>query len=153
MATTLDKPLIRETGLTVDGREFMVILIPNASGGAVTFKEKGKRGQGIEVSLAKILSEALGGKKPEVAEDDAPVKPESKPVFEGDPSSLDLVDLGLLENRLMIDASEEMNQGNVKGHLWSIIREMREERRDEAGAPVLVRGPSRKKRESGNVAD
>lgn len=146
MATTLDKPLIRETGLTVDGRPFMVLLLPSETGGVVAFKEKCKRGKGIEVSLLSILSTALGGKKPDAAAEETPEKVQPKKVFEGDPSSLDMVDLGSLENRLMIDASEEMCNEAIKGKLWSIIREIREERREEAGAPMLVRGTTRKKK-------
>lgn len=139
MATVLEKPLVRETGLTRDGREFSVILLPSDSGGTIAFKEKGKRGQGIEVSLAEVLELAQGG---------AP-KPKPKPVvkeFDGDVSDLDLVDLATLETRIMIDAQELMEPA-IKGRLWAIIRQMREERREEAGAPPVVGGRRREREE------
>ena len=134
MATTLDKPLIRETGLVRNGKQFLVMLVPSEMGGTVIFKEKGKHGKGIEVALMKMLETASGVTERTVE----PLK-----VFVPAPAGVDLVDLGTLETRLMVDGEKVMTP-DVKGRLFKIIREIREERREDAGSAPLHLGTTKK---------
>jgi len=136
MPTELTKPVTRDSGLKRDGSPVYVSLVPTDDGGAVAFREKGKRGQGKVIPLRHLMGDAQGIKR-------TPVKPPAGEVDRDGLTAADTVDLGSLEARLMIDGEEVMTP-DVKGRLWSIIREMREERREEMGLPPVLRGPSRK---------
>jgi hypothetical protein len=140
MATELTKPIIRDTGLTVGKKPVFVTLIPTKDGGAIVLKEKGKRGKGTTVPLKTLL-------EPREARDEEPVQQKRKPImheFE-DPRTADLVDLGGLESRIMIDG-EEMMTPAVKGRVWAIIREIREERREEFGLKKVHSGRTKRKK-------
>jgi len=140
MATKLDKILIRDTGLTREGREVIVMMVPSEDGGAMAFKEKGKHGQGETISMKKVMDMAMG--LPVYSEDKTPVavKKVGKKIdpedFTGD---IDLVDLARLEAQLMI-ALDDSFTDKVRGKLFNIIREIREDVREEAGLPPLVNG-------------
>ena len=137
MATKLDKPLIRETGLKREDRDVFVVMVPSESGGSLLFKEKGKHGQGAEVSLAKVMALALG----EAVE--IP-KQASKTVERKEHSGdIDLVDLAILEARLMIHTDPILTEA-AQEKFFDIIREMREEAREEAGLPPLASGTKRR---------
>ena len=133
MATTLDKPLIRETGLINNGRPVFVMLMPSEIGGSIIFREKGKKGKGIEITLQKVLESLTGGEKK--LEESRMVQK----VYEPTPEGVDLVNLGTLETRLMVDGEKVMTP-DVKGRVFQIIREIREERREEVGAAPLITG-------------
>ena len=137
MATKLEKPLIRETNLVHNDKPVIVTLVPTKTGGNIIFKEKGGRGKGVEVPLSKVLADATGVVR-------TPVKAPAPTVPTGTAEDADLVDLGTLEARIMIDGTDKLTP-DVKGHLWSIVREIREERREDLGLPVLVRGSARNK--------
>jgi hypothetical protein len=135
MATVLDKPLIRETGLVnSEGKDVFIMLIPGEEGGVLAFREKGKGGKGFEISLKKVLEALTNGSTPEV-----------KPVpMEGAEECVDLVDLSILEPRLMVQAESVMTS-EAKAILWEIIREIREERREDMALPSLGHGSKRNK--------
>jgi len=133
MPTELTKPVTRDSGLERDGNPVYVSLIPTDNGGAVAFREKGKRGEGKVIPLRKLFG-AEGIKR-------TPVEAPAESM--GDLSKADTVDLGMLEARIMIDG--EGLSLDAKGRLWAIVREIREERREEMGLPPVVRGPSRRK--------
>lgn len=138
MATELTAPLIRETGLVNDnGKEVMVIINPGEGGGSIAFREKGKGGKGCEVPLKKVMEAAFGG-------GDQPV---AVPML-GHKSEADLVDLAELEARIMIQAPEVMETG-AKAVLFEIIRELREERREDLGQEKLAWGSKRSKAKMG----
>jgi hypothetical protein len=128
MATKLTKPLVRDTGLERDGKPVTVTLVPTDIGGMIVFKQKGGRGKGVEIPLMKLLDGAVGTVKR------TPVK--------GTAELADNVDMSTLEARIMIDGSDEWTPA-IKGRFWSIIREMREERREDMGLPPLMRGSKR----------
>lgn len=135
MATILDKPLVRETGLVnAEGKDIFIMLIPGEDGGVLAFREKGKGGKGFEISLKKVLEAVVGGSTPEV-----------KPIpMDGAEECVDLVDLSILEPRLMIQAESVMTH-EAKTALWEIIREIREERREDMALPPLGQGSKRNK--------
>jgi hypothetical protein len=138
MPTILEKPLIRETGLKRDGNDVYVVMLPSDDGGVLAFKEKGKHGKGVEMALSKVMSDALG--TPQAIEKPVVAK---KVATEDEEHAVDLIDLGTLESRIMIEG-EGMMSTEVKARLWTIIREIREERREEIGMPNLVRMSNRK---------
>ena len=140
MATKLDKILIRDTGLTREGREVIVMMMPSEDGGTMAFKEKGKHGQGETISMKKVMDMAMGLPVFSEAKATVEVKKAGKKIdpddFTGD---IDLVDMARLEARLMI-AGDEVMTDDVQGKLFAIIREIREDVREEAGLPPLVNG-------------
>ena len=135
MATELNKPLIRDTGLKSGDKPVYVTLIPTKDGGAIVLKEKGVRGKGKTIPLKTLIG-------PEPTSD----KPERKPVMSDieDPRSADLIDMATLEARIMIDG-EGMMTPAVKGKLQTIVREIREERREYFGLPAVHRGVTKNK--------
>jgi hypothetical protein len=134
MAIKLNKPLIRDTGLVRDDKLVFVVLVPTDDGGVLAFKQKGKHGKGAEVSLSKVLDELNG----DVRKSEPPVaKKKATP-------EIDRVDLAALEARIMIDGQDIMTPA-VKGRLFAIVREMREERREDEGMTPVLRGASREK--------
>ena len=133
MATALTKPLIRETGLQRDGKPVYVTLVPNSAGGSIVFKEKGGR-KGVEVPLSKVMASALGIKRTPVAHPDAEADDDNT-------DAADLIDMRTLEARVMIEG--EGLTPETKGCFWGIVREIREERREDLGLPPVVRGPER----------
>ena len=135
MATTLDKPLIRETGLKRDDRDVFVVLMPSDDGGTIAFKEKGKHGQGAEVPLSKVMELALEG-QPQIESKAVNATKRGDSDATGD---IDVVDLAILEARLMI-ANDPILTDSVQGKLFDIIREMREEVREDVGLPRLAYG-------------
>ena len=137
MVTILDKPLIRETGLVNNGHPVFVMLMPSETGGSIIFKEKGKKGQGVEITLQKVLESLTGGDKQEESR-------MVQKVYEPTPEGVDLVNLGTLETRLLVDGEKVMTP-DVKGRVFEIIREIREERREDAGAAPLIVGRIKKK--------
>jgi hypothetical protein len=149
MPTNLDKSLIRDSGLTRNGNPVFVVLLPSEDGGQIAFKEKGKHGQGTSISLKKVMGIAFGdeedGSSEAVVEKLRDKKSPSVSATEG---SEDLVDLSSLESRLMIDGEPVMT-AEVKSRLFEIVREIREERREELGLEPIQRGTkARKKREN-----
>ena len=113
MATKLDKPLIRDTGLMKDEKEVLVMLLPSADGGTLVFKEKGKHGAGTEIPLAKIFanqesictSDDTSSEPPESQGD--VVKMRRKKLIP-DLDSFDTIRMADLETRLMILGPEIM---------------------------------------------
>ena len=149
MPTNLDKSLIRDSGLTRNGNPVFVVLLPSEDGGQIAFKEKGKHGKGTSISLKKVMGIAFGdaedGSSETVVEKLVEKKSPSVSATEG---SEDLVDLSSLESRLMIDGEPVMT-AEVKSRLFEIVREIREERREELGLEPIQRGTkARKKREN-----
>lgn len=139
MPTILDKPLIRDAGLFRNGKPVFVVLLPGAEGGSIAFKEKGKHGKGIEMPLVRVMGMAFGDKEKAV--------PEAKK-FVTVEGAEDLVDLASLEVRLMIDG-EALMTPEVKGRFFEIVREIREERREQLGMEPVFRGTkARQKREN-----
>jgi hypothetical protein len=133
MATILDKALVRETGLVnAEGRDVFVMLIPGEDGGTLAFREKGKGGKGIETTLKKILEAISDGTQPEAVR-----KPE-----EGAEDVVDLIDVAVLESRIMIQHPDVMST-DVKSKLFEIFREIREERREDLALPPLIHGSKR----------
>jgi len=138
MATILDKPLMRETGLKNGEKEVFVILVPGSSGGTLVFKEKGKGGKGAEIDLAKLMSSVLGGLPGESVSSGSD---NTSPVS-GDGNDPDLVDLAVLEARLMILPDSFLPQES-KSRVWEIVRDIREERREDFQEPTIGRGSKR----------
>lgn len=132
MATPLNKPLTRETGLMAGDNPVYVTLIPTKDGGAIVFKEKGTRGSGKTIPL-KSLIESPTERTPVVVDSE-------------DPGTADLIDMATLETRIMIQAGEDMTPA-IKGKLQSIVREIREERREEFGLPPVYRGTAKRRRD------
>lgn len=140
MATLLDKPLMRETGLVREnGKEIVVILNPSEGGGSLAFREKGKGGKGCEISLKTVMDSAFAGKTLEV---------QSKPVNSGEPVEgelrgpsydSDLVNLADLEALIMISGDDVITT-KVQSVLFDIVREAREQRREDLGEPKLYLG-------------
>jgi hypothetical protein len=134
MPTRLDKPVMRDTGLEQDGSPVYVTLIPTSDGGAIAFRAKGKRGSSKVISL-RAMFDSEGIKRTPVtaiAEDS------------GDLNTSDVVDLGRLESRIMIDGDGLTLESKIR--LWEIIRELREENREAKGfPPVTLRGAIRSK--------
>ena len=124
MATKLSTPLIRDTGLKSGKKPVFVTMIPTKDGGALVLKEKGKRGKGVTIPLKTLLE----------PKEDKPEKKKRKPVMGGieDPKTVDLIDLGYLETRIMMDGADVMTDV-LKGRISSIIREIRDERREYFG--------------------
>ena len=140
MATKLDKILIRDTGLTREGRDVIVMMVPSEEGGMMVFKEKGKHGQGETIPMKKVMDMAMGLPVfAEAKEQEAPKKVGKKIDPDDFTGNIDLVDMGTLERRLMI-LNDEVFTPEAQGKLFEIIREMREEAREEAGLPPLVNG-------------
>jgi hypothetical protein len=138
MATELTAPLMRETGLKKGEREVFVVLSPSDTGGTISFREKGKGGKGAEIELSKVMDAAYGG---EAVPSGEPTAPALKSCHPDDP---DLVDLAILEARLMIQA-DEIIPLDVRAKVWEIIREIREERREDMGEPTIGQGSKRNK--------
>jgi len=135
MPTTLDKPIIRDAGLTRNGKPVFVVLLPSSEGGSIAFREKGKHGKGVEIPLSRVMGTAFGDAEAAPA---PAVKAEAAPVVKKEGSG-DLVDLASLEVRLMIDGESVMTP-EVRGRLFEIVREIREEQREEIGLPPVFRG-------------
>jgi len=128
MATMLSGPLIRETGLEKEGKPIFVILMPSEDGGTLTFKEKGSRGQGFEISLKEVMEMATGGDTG---------KP-GKAIVLGDPKNVDLIDMSILEPKIMVQG-EEVFTMREKTHFFEFIREVREECREDMGLPPIIK--------------
>jgi hypothetical protein len=146
MPTNLDKSLIRDSGLTRNQNPVFVVLLPSEDGGQIAFKEKGRHGKGTSISLKQVMEIAFGDNdKKGTIEKVVEKKSQSVSATEG---SEDLVDLASLESRLMIDGEPFMIDA-VKAHLFEIVREIREERREELGLEPIARGTkARRKREN-----
>jgi hypothetical protein len=146
MATKLDKPLIRDTGLTKDGKEVLVMMLPSANGGTLVFKEKGKHGAGTEIPLSKIfenqdsISDVVSESKEQKDE-----KPESKKKLIQGLDTFDTVRMSKLETRLMVLGPEIMTD-DLKCKIWKVIRDIREEEREELGMRSI--GDTRKGQET-----
>jgi len=136
--TILDKPLIRDTGLSRSDRQVFVVMLPSSDGGIIAFKEKGKHGKGIEISLNRVMGLAFGDKDKEPEVKAVPEVKKAKKFVTADGEG-DLVDLATLEARLMIDGMDIMTP-EIKGRLFDIIREVREERREELSMPPIYHG-------------
>ena len=136
MATILKGALIRETGLSIGDKKVFTVLMPSSDGGTITFKEKGSKGKGYTVSLNSIMKKAMG------LNDDSKVinkvGNERQP-FTGNIENVDYVDLALLEPKIMIESEANLSV-NAKSILFSIIREIREQNREDLGLPPLVNG-------------
>ena len=123
--TNLDKPVSRL--VTIADQETEVTLSPE-EGGQLIFREKGKRGEKNRkrLSLAELLDQhedslfAVG-------------QAEAPPAL--GKAGVDLIDLGSLEPLIMIEG-EDFSPA-VKGKLWSLVRELRNRRREEAGLPAV----------------
>lgn len=138
MPTILDKPLIRDTGLSRSDRQVFVVMLPSEDGGIIAFKEKGKHGKGIEISMNRVMGLAFGDKDKEQEVKAVPAVHKVKKFVPADGEG-DLVDLATLEARLMIDGMDIMTP-EIKGRLFDIIREVREERREELSMPPIYHG-------------
>jgi hypothetical protein len=146
MPTILDKQLIRDTGMEQDGKPVYVILNPGQDGGSLEFKSKGSRKDGVSIPLRKIFNDLVGTETNEVVEQEqesSEVKPKIKREKGDNLDALDMVDLRVLERRIAIDARPEMANA-IKNVLMMIIREIREEAREEAGEPPVYRGRANK---------
>jgi hypothetical protein len=139
MPTILDKPLIRDTGLTRNEKSVFVVMLPSSEGGTIAFKEKGKHGKGIEISLSRIMGIAFGDAEKAEKADKVEKTEQKEKKFVTVEGTTDLVDLGTLEARLMIDGQGVMTP-EIKGRICDIVREIREERREELGMPPVYRG-------------
>ncbi len=125
MATKLTKDVIRETDITVEDKTVFVSLSPD-EGGSLKFRVKGARKES-SITLRKVFGITANiPRTPVLAE---------RPSGDSD-DSVDKVDLSTLESRVMIDGGEVMTP-KVKGALFEIIREMREEAREDAGLPRI----------------
>lgn len=128
MATKLTKDVTRETDIMLEDKPVSVTLSPD-NDGVLKFRVKGAR-QSLEISLRKVLG---------IVSDIANIPRTPVVVNEPTGASGNLVDLSRLESRLMIDGSGVMTPA-VKGALFEIIREMREEMHEDAGLPPVYRG-------------
>lgn len=138
MATELTAPLMRETGLKKGERDVFVVLSPSDTGGTISFREKGKGGKGAEIELVKVMEAAYGG---DTIPDGEPTVPTLKACH---PDNPDLVDLAILEARLMI-TTDEIIPLSVRSKVWEIVREIREERREDMGELTIGQGSKRNK--------
>jgi len=128
MATKLDKPLIRDTGLMNDGKEVLVMLLPSDTGGTLVFKGKGKHGAGKEIPLSKIYDNQESFSEVDGVE---PVGL-SKTGFITGLEEFDTITMSKLETRLMILGPEIMTD-ELKCKIWKVIRDIREDERADLG--------------------
>lgn len=151
MPTNLDKSLIRDSGLTRNGNPVFVVLLPSEDGGQIAFKEKGKHGKGTSIYLKKVMGIAFGDDEVKEQVEEVyteKLREKKSPSVSATEGSEDLVDLSSLESRLMIDGEPVMT-AEVKSRLFEIVREIREEWREELGLEPIQRGTkARKKREN-----
>ena len=149
MPTNLDKSLIRDSGLSRNGNPVFVVLLPSEDGGDIAFKEKGKHGKGTSISLKQVMGIAFGDNEVKEIEDVSEKLTRKSQSVSATDGSEDLVDLSSLESRLMIDGESVMT-AEVKSRIFEIVREIREERREELGLEPILRGSkaARRKREN-----
>ena len=135
MATKLDKPLIRDTGLTNDNGEVLVMLLPTATGGSIVFKEKGKHGKGMETPLSDILN----GKQSVVEE----ASEESSEVIQKKPrkkeeiseSEFGMIRIGDVKTRLMI---LDGITTEVQCKIFKMLQEIQQEQAEDLGVEIPV---------------
>jgi hypothetical protein len=140
MATLLDKPLIRETGLVREnGKEVVVILTPSEVGGSLAFREKGKGGKGCEISLKTLMDSAFAGTPAVVKKEEAKQEEHQDGELRGPSHDPDLVDLADLETLIMVNDNEEITT-KMQSLFFDLIREAREQRRENLGEPALYMG-------------
>lgn len=115
MPRKLKDEVERTTGITLGGKPVSVILKATDDGGELHFRRGTKT---KKIPLQQILTNVMSD------------KPST-----GEMVDTDWVNLGELESRIMISAT--MPAG-VKSGLWQIIRNMRDERREEQGKPPVI---------------
>ena len=122
----LEKPIGRL--VDIDGTEVAVTMSPD-NGGELTFREKGKRGEKntSSIPIKEVMSRAVGS----AGLFDGPPPPKAK--GSSDP---DLVDLASLEARVMIAGGEDL-PAQYKGVFFAIVRELRDERREDMKLPAV----------------
>jgi len=113
-------PLVRDSGLVFDKKKVLVSIRPSkpeekSPYGYLEFQSDKKKKR---ISLQRAFLNMTG------------IHPKTG-------LKIDLIDLSILESRIMIQ-SEDIFSPNVKGHLFQIVRQLRDELRASEGMPPII---------------
>ena len=119
---------------------------PQKTSGILSFRTKNSR-KSVYVSIEDCMALAFGDATLRLSES---TSKSARPVL--DRLDADLIDLSDVESRIMVNG-DPLLTADVRGLLFQLMRDIREERRDDLGLAPIGRSYKRKSKRTAKIAE